>query len=72
MPYDLDEFTGPDALFKFKQMVVTEHSPMLKRGEEYSDEVDPTPCTILEATQGQISSQCPTEATSGRLYLNRS
>jgi len=38
-PYDMDKFSGPDALFKFKHMVVTEHSPALKRGEEYSDEV---------------------------------
>jgi serine/threonine protein kinase len=38
-PYNMSQYSGPDALFKFKQMIVTEHSPSIPRGDEYSDEV---------------------------------
>jgi len=38
-PYDMESFQGPNALFEFKQQVVTEPSPAIKRGDDYSDEV---------------------------------
>lgn len=40
-PYDMDHFNqyGANALFEFKKLVVTEPSPSIKRGDDYSDEV---------------------------------
>jgi serine/threonine protein kinase len=34
IPYDMCKFKGGNALFEFKQHVVTEPSPCLRRGEE--------------------------------------
>jgi serine/threonine protein kinase len=40
-PYDMQHFDqyGANALFEFKKQVVTEPSPSIKRGDDYSDEV---------------------------------